>query len=90
MEIDGSTIHRNVLSSLREFHRAKPYYHLHIKIIFDPSPFVNRTPPAHAYTSRDVLPMGGTSQVDETWCFQYDRKTKRQIAEWKPKHSPQA
>ncbi|UYV72352.1 hypothetical protein LAZ67_9002754 [Cordylochernes scorpioides] len=27
---------------------------------------------------------------DETWCFQYDPKTKRQSAEWKSKNSPQA
>jgi [histone H3]-lysine36 N-dimethyltransferase SETMAR len=27
---------------------------------------------------------------DETWCFQYDPKTKRQSAEWKTKNSPQA
>ncbi|GFW76767.1 hypothetical protein TNCV_4944841 [Trichonephila clavipes] len=30
--------------------------------MFDPSPFANSTPPAHADTSRDVLPRGGTSQ----------------------------
>ncbi|GFX74458.1 hypothetical protein TNCV_3213451 [Trichonephila clavipes] len=34
----------------------------HIKIMFDPSPFVNPTPLAYADTSRDVLPRGGTSQ----------------------------
>ncbi|GFS73971.1 uncharacterized protein TNCV_108501 [Trichonephila clavipes] len=28
-EIDGSAIYRNVLSSLREFHRAKSYCHLY-------------------------------------------------------------
>ncbi|GFX95725.1 hypothetical protein TNCV_4886511 [Trichonephila clavipes] len=33
-----------------------------IRIMFDPSPFVNPTPLAHADTSRDVLPRGGTSQ----------------------------
>ena len=27
---------------------------------------------------------------DETWCFQYDPKTKRQSAEWKSKNSPHA
>lgn len=27
---------------------------------------------------------------DESWCFQYDPKTKRQSAEWKSKSSPQA
>ncbi|UYV73952.1 hypothetical protein LAZ67_11001570 [Cordylochernes scorpioides] len=27
---------------------------------------------------------------DETWCFQYEPKTKRQSAEWKSKNSPQA
>jgi hypothetical protein len=27
---------------------------------------------------------------DETWCFQYDPKTKRQSAEWKSSNSPQA
>ena len=26
----------------------------------------------------------------ETWCFQYDPKTKRQSAEWKSKNSPHA
>ncbi|GFV64791.1 hypothetical protein TNCV_808881 [Trichonephila clavipes] len=31
--------------------------------MFDPSSFVNPTPLAHADTSRDVLPRGGTSQV---------------------------
>ncbi|GFV95326.1 retrovirus-related Pol polyprotein from transposon TNT 1-94 [Trichonephila clavipes] len=31
--------------------------------MFDPSPFANPTPLAHADTSRDVLPRGGTSQV---------------------------
>ncbi|GFT85700.1 hypothetical protein TNCV_4026551 [Trichonephila clavipes] len=31
--------------------------------MFDPSPFVNPTPLAHADTSRDVLPRGGTSQT---------------------------
>ncbi|GFU53151.1 hypothetical protein TNCV_3023731 [Trichonephila clavipes] len=30
--------------------------------MFDPSPFVNPTPRAHADTSRDVLPREGTSQ----------------------------
>ncbi|GFV52883.1 hypothetical protein TNCV_2875511 [Trichonephila clavipes] len=30
--------------------------------MFDPSPFANPTPLAHADTSRDVLPRGGTSQ----------------------------
>ncbi|GFT73249.1 uncharacterized protein TNCV_459631 [Trichonephila clavipes] len=34
----------------------------HIKIMFDPSSFANPTPLAHADTSRDVLPRGGTSQ----------------------------
>ncbi|GFX71291.1 hypothetical protein TNCV_3410611 [Trichonephila clavipes] len=29
--------------------------------MFNPSSFVNPTPLAHADTSRDVLPMGGTS-----------------------------
>ncbi|GFV42369.1 hypothetical protein TNCV_4311001 [Trichonephila clavipes] len=33
----------------------------HIKIMFDPSSFANPTPLAHADTSRDVLPRGGTS-----------------------------
>ncbi|GFW10179.1 hypothetical protein TNCV_1848961 [Trichonephila clavipes] len=32
--------------------------------MFDPSPFANPTPLAHADTSRDVLPRGGTSQTD--------------------------
>ncbi|GFW99780.1 hypothetical protein TNCV_3420091 [Trichonephila clavipes] len=32
--------------------------------MFDPSPFVNPTPLAHADTSRDVLPRGGTSQYE--------------------------
>ncbi|GFU18783.1 hypothetical protein TNCV_1085291 [Trichonephila clavipes] len=31
--------------------------------MFDPSSFANPTPLAHADTSRDVLPKGGTSQV---------------------------
>ncbi|GFW22489.1 hypothetical protein TNCV_2170231 [Trichonephila clavipes] len=31
--------------------------------MFDSSSFVNPTPLAHADTPRDVLPMGGTSQV---------------------------
>ncbi|GFU20739.1 hypothetical protein TNCV_3176721 [Trichonephila clavipes] len=31
-------------------------------IMFDPSSFANPTPLAHADTSRDVLPRGGTSQ----------------------------
>ncbi|GFU75637.1 hypothetical protein TNCV_2863511 [Trichonephila clavipes] len=35
----------------------------HIKIMFDPSSFANPTPLAHADTSRDVLPRGGTSQL---------------------------
>ncbi|GFV37027.1 hypothetical protein TNCV_2381741 [Trichonephila clavipes] len=30
--------------------------------MFDPSPFANPTPLAHADTSRDALPRGGTSQ----------------------------
>ncbi|GFW69373.1 hypothetical protein TNCV_487221 [Trichonephila clavipes] len=30
--------------------------------MFDPSSFLNPTPLAHADTSRDVLPRGGTSQ----------------------------
>ncbi|GFV70003.1 hypothetical protein TNCV_5074681 [Trichonephila clavipes] len=33
------------------------------KIMFDTSSFVNPTPLAHADTSRDVLPRGGTSQA---------------------------
>ncbi|GFS88865.1 uncharacterized protein TNCV_3569611 [Trichonephila clavipes] len=33
-----------------------------VKIMFDSSSFVNPTPLAHADTSRDVLPRGGTSQ----------------------------
>ncbi|GFX36281.1 transposable element Tcb1 transposase [Trichonephila clavipes] len=32
--------------------------------MFDPSSFANPTPLAHADTSRDVLPRGGTSQWD--------------------------
>ncbi|GFX58947.1 hypothetical protein TNCV_806511 [Trichonephila clavipes] len=32
------------------------------EIMFDPSSFANPTPLAHADTSRDVLPRGGTSQ----------------------------
>ncbi|GFU22851.1 hypothetical protein TNCV_4965981 [Trichonephila clavipes] len=32
--------------------------------MFDPSPFANPTPLAHADTSRDVLPRGGTSQLE--------------------------
>ncbi|GFV69211.1 hypothetical protein TNCV_3861351 [Trichonephila clavipes] len=31
--------------------------------MFDPSPFAIPTPLAHADTSRDVLPRGGTSQT---------------------------
>ncbi|GFU95973.1 hypothetical protein TNCV_253241 [Trichonephila clavipes] len=31
--------------------------------MFDPSSFANPTPLAHADTSRDVLPRGGTSQA---------------------------
>ncbi|GFV99771.1 hypothetical protein TNCV_5081311 [Trichonephila clavipes] len=31
--------------------------------MYDPSSFVNPTPLAHADTSRDVLPRGGTSQA---------------------------
>ncbi|GFV68763.1 hypothetical protein TNCV_694311 [Trichonephila clavipes] len=31
--------------------------------MFDPSPFANPTPLAHADTSRGVLPRGGTSQT---------------------------
>ncbi|GFS56864.1 retrovirus-related Pol polyprotein from transposon 17.6 [Trichonephila clavipes] len=38
----------------------------HIKIMFDPSSFANPTPVAHADTSRDVLPRGGTSQRCKT------------------------
>ncbi|GFU47721.1 hypothetical protein TNCV_4464731 [Trichonephila clavipes] len=34
----------------------------HIKSMFDPSSFANPTSLAHADTSRDVLPRGGTSQ----------------------------
>ncbi|GFW01139.1 uncharacterized protein TNCV_1763771 [Trichonephila clavipes] len=37
----------------------------HIQIMFDPSSFTNPTPLAHADTSRDVLPWGGTSQAPE-------------------------
>ncbi|GFW72505.1 hypothetical protein TNCV_3797331 [Trichonephila clavipes] len=33
-----------------------------IKIMFDPSSFVNPTPLAHADASRDVFPRGGTSR----------------------------
>ncbi|GFY12778.1 DUF4817 domain-containing protein [Trichonephila clavipes] len=32
--------------------------------MFDPSPFASPTPLAHADTSRDVLPRGGTSQIN--------------------------
>ncbi|GFV26819.1 hypothetical protein TNCV_2023671 [Trichonephila clavipes] len=35
----------------------------HIKIMYDPSYFANPTPLAHADTSRDVLPRGGTSHI---------------------------
>ncbi|GFY29517.1 hypothetical protein TNCV_2626871 [Trichonephila clavipes] len=35
----------------------------HIKIMFDASSFADPTPLAHADTSRDVLPRGGTSQA---------------------------
>ncbi|GFW54370.1 uncharacterized protein TNCV_3703301 [Trichonephila clavipes] len=41
-------------------------FKIHIKITFDSSPFVNPTPLAHADTSRDVLPRGGTSQWHPT------------------------
>ncbi|GFV93721.1 hypothetical protein TNCV_366221 [Trichonephila clavipes] len=34
----------------------------HIKIMYDSSSFANPTALAHADTSRDVLPRGGTSQ----------------------------
>ncbi|GFX08931.1 hypothetical protein TNCV_2966421 [Trichonephila clavipes] len=34
--------------------------------MFDPSSFANPTPLAHADTSRDVLPRGGTSQSHHT------------------------
>ncbi|GFV37944.1 hypothetical protein TNCV_2663571 [Trichonephila clavipes] len=37
----------------------------HINIMFDPKSFVNPTPLAHADTSRDVLPRGGTSQLEK-------------------------
>ncbi|GFY08131.1 hypothetical protein TNCV_1355441 [Trichonephila clavipes] len=37
---------------------------LEILIMLDPSPFANPTPLAHTDTSRDVLPRGGTSQVN--------------------------
>ncbi|GFT33151.1 uncharacterized protein TNCV_1265031 [Trichonephila clavipes] len=40
--------------------------------MFDPSPFVNHTPPAHADTSRDVLSRGVTSQWCPTWFNLYD------------------
>ncbi|GFU62348.1 hypothetical protein TNCV_1447541 [Trichonephila clavipes] len=43
--------------------------------MFDPSSFVNPTPLAHADTSRDVLPGGGTSQ------FLHDEKSCRKVAE---------
>ncbi|GFW90525.1 hypothetical protein TNCV_565631 [Trichonephila clavipes] len=33
--------------------------------MFDPSSFANPTPLAHADTSRDVLPRGGTSQFQK-------------------------
>ncbi|GFU86091.1 uncharacterized protein TNCV_3937601 [Trichonephila clavipes] len=32
--------------------------------MFDPSSFANPTPLAHADTSRDLLPRGGTTQLD--------------------------
>ncbi|GFW58619.1 hypothetical protein TNCV_1579511 [Trichonephila clavipes] len=35
---------------------------LEVLLMFDPSSFANPTPLAHADTSRDVLPRGGTSQ----------------------------
>ncbi|GFW45119.1 hypothetical protein TNCV_716211 [Trichonephila clavipes] len=35
--------------------------------MFDPSSFANPTPLAHADTSRDVLPRGGTSQCAFFW-----------------------
>ncbi|GFY36305.1 hypothetical protein TNCV_3450081 [Trichonephila clavipes] len=40
--------------------------------MFDPSSFVNTTPLAHADASRDVLPMGGTSQWRPTRFNLYD------------------
>ncbi|GFV87110.1 retrovirus-related Pol polyprotein from transposon 297 [Trichonephila clavipes] len=40
--------------------------------MFDPSSFVNPTPLAHANTSRDVLPRGGTSQWRPTRFNLYD------------------
>ncbi|GFX44827.1 hypothetical protein TNCV_1826891 [Trichonephila clavipes] len=36
--------------------------------MFDPSSFANPTPLAHADTSRDVLPRGGTSQILTSHC----------------------
>ncbi|GFX36475.1 uncharacterized protein TNCV_1254481 [Trichonephila clavipes] len=40
--------------------------------MFDPSSFANPTPIAHADTSRDVLPRGGTSQWRPSWFNLYD------------------
>ncbi|GFY22938.1 uncharacterized protein TNCV_2182021 [Trichonephila clavipes] len=40
--------------------------------MFDSSSYVNPTPLAHADTSRDILPRGGTSQWRPTRCNLYD------------------
>ncbi|GFY05601.1 putative DD41D transposase [Trichonephila clavipes] len=50
--------------------------------MFDPSSFVNPTPLAHADTSRDVLPRGGTSQPMDELFLQgpySDEKYRREI-----------
>ncbi|GFU87730.1 hypothetical protein TNCV_1121541 [Trichonephila clavipes] len=38
--------------------------------MFESSSYVNPTPLAHADTSRDVLPRGGTSQCEQAWTAQ--------------------
>ncbi|GFS63062.1 uncharacterized protein TNCV_3743191 [Trichonephila clavipes] len=52
--------------------------------MFGPSPFVNPTPLAHADTSRDVLPRGGTSQWHPTGFNLYDPELKnaREFKVW--------
>ncbi|GFX27569.1 hypothetical protein TNCV_4996241 [Trichonephila clavipes] len=47
--------------------------------MFDPSSFANPTPLAHADTSRDVLPRGGTSQWRPTWAVPTVKKRRRII-----------
>ncbi|GFW88278.1 uncharacterized protein TNCV_820351 [Trichonephila clavipes] len=47
--------------------------------MFDPSSFVNPTPLAHADTSRDILPRGGTSQWRPTRFNLYDPEMRNAI-----------